>query len=115
MSKLSEIGLITIAGGVVAIADILIKKIVFADTLEFKTALKSPIMLLIIGLYIIQIIIFLYLFSTKSYLSIVGIGQAVIYTIIVVTSGALLFSEAISLTQAIGIALAVVGIVFMNL
>jgi hypothetical protein len=72
-------------------------------------------MLIVLALYIIQIVIFLYLFTTKSYLSFVGIGQAVIYTIIVITSGTLLFNEVISLTQAIGIGFAVLGLIFMNL
>jgi EamA domain-containing membrane protein RarD len=114
MNKFIQIGWILIAGAVVAIADVIIKKIVFGGV-DFKTALRDPKMLLVIGLYIIQIVIFLYLFSTKSYLSFVGIGQAVIYTIIVVTSGTLLFNEAISLIQAVGIVCAVIGVVLMNL
>jgi hypothetical protein len=114
MNKFLEICLILIAGAVVAIADVIIKNIVFSGV-DFRAALKNPKMLIVLGLYIIQIVIFLYLFTTKSYLSFVGIGQAVIYTIIVITSGTLLFNEVISLAQAIGIGLAVLGLVFMNL
>jgi hypothetical protein len=114
MSKFTQIGLILIAGAVVAVADVIVKKIAFGGT-DFKTALRDPKMLLVVGLYIIQIIIFLYLFTTKSYLSFVGIGQAVIYTIIVVASGTMLFNETISLVQALGIVFAVVGVVLMNL
>ena len=114
MNKFLEICLILTAGAVVAVADVIIKKIVFTG-IDFKTALKDPRMLLVLGLYMVQIILFLYLFTTKSYLSFVGIGQAVIYTIIVIGSGTLLFNEILSLTQAIGIGLAVMGIIFMNL
>src|SRR3989344_7038176 len=101
MNKFLEICLILTAGAVVAVADVIIKKIVFTG-IDFKTALKDPRMLLVLGLYMVQIILFLYLFTTKSYLSFVGIGQAVIYTIIVIGSGTLLFNEAITFTQAIG-------------
>lgn len=97
-----------------AVADVIIKKLVFSG-LDFKATLKDPKMLLVVLLYIIQIIIFLYLFTTKSYLSIVGVGSFIVYTIVVITSGALLFNEVISLTQAIGIGFAVLGIIFMNL
>ena len=114
MNKFIEICLIIAAGAVVAIADVFIKKMAF-DTTDFKIALKNPLMLAVIGLYIAQIIIFIYLFTNKSDLSIVGIGQAVMYSIIVVGSGVLIFNETISLTQSLGLGFAVIGIVLMNL
>jgi drug/metabolite transporter (DMT)-like permease len=114
MSKIVQIALIVVAASSVAIADVLIKKAAF-HTENFWEALKSPILLAAIALYIVQMLVFLYVFVHKAELGIVGIIQMVLYAIIVIGAGVLFFQEDISLLQGIGIGIALVGVILMNI
>jgi drug/metabolite transporter (DMT)-like permease len=113
MNKLLEIGLIILGVSSVGIADVLIKKI-FSPRTGFFTDVKNPLMIAVISLYIIQIIVFSFIFDHKAELGIVGIIQTALYAVIVIGSGILFFNEQISLLQWIGIGLAIVGVVLMN-
>ncbi len=114
MNKLLEILLIVIAVSAVAVADVFTKKIAH-NTASFSTAIKNPLILGVIALYLIQIVIFLYVFVKKAELGIVGIIQTALYAVIVIGSGVLFFNEEISLLQGIGMVIAIVGVVLMNL
>lgn len=82
---------------------------------DFWTALRSPVTLLAVGLYLLQIILFTYVFAKKWNLGVVGLMQMVIYAAIVVFVGITFFQERISRTQGAGMALALIGAVLMNL
>jgi multidrug transporter EmrE-like cation transporter len=114
MNKLLEMGLIIGAVTSVGVADVLIKKI-FLPRTTFFTDIKNPLMLAVIILYLVQIVIFAYIFDRKAELGIVGIIQTALYAIIVIGSGLLFFNEDISLVQGIGIGVAILGVVLMNL
>ena len=104
---------IILAGISVGIADALIKKSAIAGS--FWSAVKSPLMIAILALYIAQILFFIYVFKNNWNLGIVGNLQIVFYSFTIIVSGLLFFGETISLVQGIGIGLAIIGVVLMNL
>lgn len=114
MNKLFQTGLVILAVVAVAVADVMIKKI-FTPRTTFWTDLANPLMWVVAALYLGQILIFAYLFDRNVELGIVGIIQTALYAAIVVGSGILFFNEDISLVQGIGIGLAMLGVVLMNL
>jgi drug/metabolite transporter (DMT)-like permease len=114
MNKLLEIGLIIIAVVAVGIADVLTKKVAF-NVNSFSVAIKNPLMLAVIALYLVQVLVFLYVFVKKAELGVVGIIQTALYAIIVIGSGIFFFKERVHLTQGIGMAIAILGVVLMNL
>lgn len=114
MNKLFEIALIVVGGSAVAVADVLIKKIA-SDGGTFRDSFKTPLMFGVLGLYVAQILIFLFLFHKKVGLGVLGLSTFALYTIIVTASAVFLFQEKISLTQGIGMLLAALGVLFMNI
>jgi len=113
MQKAVQIILILLAGASVGVADFLLKKISRGQT--FIQAVGNPWIAAVAALYIIQISIFIYLFVKKWELGIVGVLQIVLYTAIVVGGGWLFFKEKLSPVQGIGMGLALLGAVLMNL
>ena len=114
MNKIFEIVLVVIAVSSVAIADVFEKKIAVKAS-NIWTALRDPLIIAVISLYLLQIFIFLYVFVKKAELGFVGIVQTALYAIIVIGSGVLFFEEQISLLKGIGMALAVIGVILINL
>jgi drug/metabolite transporter (DMT)-like permease len=114
MNKLAQIGIIIVAVIAVAVADVLTKKVAF-NVSSFGAALRNPLMLAVVALYLVQIALFLYVFVKKAELGTVGIIQTTLFAIIVLGSGLLFFGETMTLTKAIGILLAVVGVVLIGL
>jgi len=114
MNKFLGIALITIAVIAVGIADVLTKKIAFHSD-NFWTALRNPLMFAVAALYITQIMVFLFVFVKKAELGIVGIIQTALYAIIVILSGILFFNEDISVVQGVGIGVAILGVILINL
>ena len=114
MQKLTQIAIVLIAAACVAVADILIKKAAF-NTHNFFEALKNPLIIPAILLYIAQIVLFSYVFVKKWDLGIVGLMQMVFYAAIVVSAGIMFFQEKITTTHAAGMALALLGAILMNL
>jgi drug/metabolite transporter (DMT)-like permease len=97
----------------VAIADDCIKK-AGGSVHALSGIFVNPWFLLAIGLYLIQVIGFGYLFFMGVKLSSVGIIQTVLYALVVILSGAVIFSESISSLQIIGMVCAVGGVILMN-
>ena len=114
MGKILEIFLICVAVAAVAVADALAKK-VGVTAGSFPVALKNPLMLAVAGLYLLQILIFTYVFFKKAELGAVGIIQTALYALIVIGAGVIFFKEEISLVQGVGMALAVVGVILTSL
>jgi len=114
MSKLAQIGIIVIAVISVAVADVLTKKIAFSVT-SFATALRNPLLLIVVALYLVQIALFLYVFVKKAELGTVGIIQTALFAVIVVGSGLIFFGEQMTVTKAIGMLLALVGVALISL
>ena len=108
-----QLAAIIISGIAVGIADALIKKT--GSTGSFSHAIWNPWMIGIIVLYCAQILLFIYAFINKWQLGTAGILQIVFYSITVVLIGILFFGENMSAIRAVGIVLALAGVVLINL
>jgi drug/metabolite transporter (DMT)-like permease len=113
MGNIVQLSIIILAGIFVGIADVLIKKIALVG--NFWSALKNPLMLIILLLYIVQIIFLIYIFRHHWNLGIVGNLEVVFYSFTMVLLGLLFFGETLSLIQGIGIGLALIGVILINL
>ncbi|MBI5798894.1 MAG: hypothetical protein HZB10_03105 [Candidatus Yonathbacteria bacterium] len=105
--------MVLLAAAAVAVADVFIKKAALGGTLV--GAVKNPWFIGAVILYLFQIAVFTWAFVAGWQLSIVGILQTVLYAIIVLASGALFFQETLSFLQWIGIALALGGVILLNI
>lgn len=103
---------IIFAGISVGVADALIKKVSSSENIWM--ALKNPWMAIILLLYLAQIVFFIYVFTHGWKLGIAGNAQMIFYSLIIVLTGFFFFGESFSLTQGIGICLALVAIFLMN-
>ncbi len=112
MVNATQLSAVILAGFAVAIADALIKKTSSQES--FWQAFKNPWMIAVVLLYFAQVAFFVYVFMNDWHLGIVGNLQMVIYSITVVLAGLLFFNESLSLTQGIGILLALLGVILMN-
>ena len=105
--------LLILAVSAVGIADIFLKKI--EATGNMWKAITNPWMVGAIGLYLFQIFFFTYLFIHGAKLVHVGILQTVLYAVIVLIAGVFFFGETLSSMQIVGIILALVGVLLVNL
>ncbi|MBI4095083.1 MAG: hypothetical protein HY435_02745 [Candidatus Liptonbacteria bacterium] len=113
MPKLLHIGLLILAVSAVAIADALLKKAAVGGG-GFTEALKSPLMIGAILLYLFQIFFFTYIFVAGWKLSIVSILQTGLYALITLTAGVLFFGESLNTVQITAIVLTLTGVVLLN-
>ncbi len=96
----------------VAIADIFLKKATLHN--DLSAALRSPWLWGAVGLYLLQIGFFTYAFVAGWKLSALGALQTVLYAVIVLAAGVLLYRETLSPAQLVGVALALGGVVLIN-
>jgi hypothetical protein len=113
VTNLNQAMIVVFAGIAVAIADGIIKKISIGAS--FSDALKHPLMIATLFLYLVQIAFFTYVFVNDWQLGVVGILQMVAYSLSVVMTGIFIFKESFTATQFLGIILAVSGAVLINL
>lgn len=113
MNKLLYTALIIAGVVAIAVADILLKKA--AGTGSYVSALKHPLIPVVVLLYLFQVVVFLFVFVKRVDLSAVGVLQTALYAVIVLGAGVLFFNEEISLVKGIGIALALIGVALINI
>lgn len=113
MVNIRQLSAIILVGVSVGIADVLIKKA--ASTGSFWAVFKNPLIITILLLYAAQLAFFVYVFRHQWKLGIAGNLQMVFYSLTVILSGLIVFGEKISLAQGIGIGLALIGVILMNL
>lgn len=111
--KLLQLSMIFVAVISVAVADVFLKKAALGDSM--LKALKSPWMAAAILLYLFQIFFFTYVFVSGWQLSLVGSLTTVLYAVIVLGASIIFFHEKLTALQAIGIFLAVGGVILLNL
>jgi len=111
MYKLVQLILIFFTAVLIMAADSLIKKASFDN--NFWTAFKNPLMFLVFLLYCIQIVLLVFIFH-KGNLAIYANLFVVFYSILMVLSGVLFFKEALSVSQYIGIVLALIAAILIN-
>jgi drug/metabolite transporter (DMT)-like permease len=112
LPRIVEFGLLGTAIVAVALADVLLKKA--AASGNFEEALKSPFLWGAIALYLFQIVFFVYAFVAGWKLSAVGILQTVLYVLIVLGAGVLLYRETMTPLQLAGTVLAIGGLVLIS-
>ena len=105
--------LILLAVTAVAIADVFLKKAALGGSLS--AALKSPWFFGALALYLFQIFFYTYVFVLGFELSVVGIMQTILYALIIVGAGLLLFQETLSPLQITGMVLGIAGVILINL
>lgn len=103
---------ILLAAVACALADIFLKRATFQGNLG--EALRSPWLLMAIGLYVLQAYFFIIAFLAGSKLSIMGTLLTALYTLIVLVVGVLFYRESLTQPQMLGILLAVGGVVLIN-
>ena len=113
MRLIFGIFIILLSGVAVGIADALVKKAAEAGGL--LAAFKTPWMLAAFLLYVTQVAFFVYVFRHGWKLGVVGAIQVVFFSLTVIAIGYFFFHETLSLVQSLGIALAVAGVVLINL
>ncbi len=113
MADLTQAIIVILAGIAVAIADGILKKT--AINASFTDALKNPLMIGVVFLYLVQIVFFTFVFVNDWQLGVVGVLQMVAYSVFVIITGVFIFKESFTMTQYIGFVLAVIGAVLINL
>lgn len=113
MANLNQSIIVILAGIAVAIADGMIKKTAIGVSLT--DALKNPLMIGVVFLYLVQIAFFTYVFVNGWQLGVVGVLQMVAYSAFVILTGIFVFKESFTVTQYLGFVLAVSGVVLINL
>ena len=96
----------------VAIADAMIKQTTLSGS--FLSALLSPWMLAICGLYFAQILLAFYVFIHRGDLAIYGMAFNVFYSVLMILLGVFIFKEHVTLWQGVGIVLALGGTILLN-
>jgi drug/metabolite transporter (DMT)-like permease len=113
MEKLLHIVIILSAVTSVAVADVFLKQATVHGS--WALTLRSPWLAGAVLLYLYQILFFTHVFLTGGRLSFVGSLQTVLYALIVVAAGVIVFQEELSRAQTLGIFLAIGGAVLINL
>ena len=98
----------------IAVADVFIKK-AGGSSASFKDIFLNPWFLAAAVLYIAQVVGFGFLFFSGSRLVSVGIFQTVLYALVVVGSGVLVFHESLTALQIVGVLLSITGVVLIGL
>ncbi|MCX6654171.1 MAG: hypothetical protein NTY03_03510 [Candidatus Bathyarchaeota archaeon] len=113
MVNLNQAIIVLLAGIAVAIADGMIKKT--AIGVSFADALKNPLIIGVVFLYLVQIAFFTYVFVNGWQLGVVGVLQMVAYSVFIILTGVFVFKESFTVTQYFGFVLAVSGVILINL
>ncbi len=113
MSNLIRFILIFFSAVTIIFADAIIKKISLDQT--FFDVLKNPWVILVYGLYLVQIFCAILIFIFWGEIAIYSNLFVVLYGILGVVIGILFFKESVSMIQMVGIGLGLVGAVLMNL
>jgi drug/metabolite transporter (DMT)-like permease len=110
--KLVQGAVIILAVIAVAIADVMLKRATSNGSLW--TSLRSPWLFIAVGLYLLQIGLFVIAFIAGWKLSIIGALQTALYAMIVLAAGVFLYHEDLTRLQVFGILMAFSGVVMIN-
>jgi multidrug transporter EmrE-like cation transporter len=113
MANINQALIIILAGIAVAIADGMIKKTAIGAS--YTDALKNPLMIGVVLLYLVQIAFFTYVFVNGWQLGVAGVLQMVAYSVFVILTGVFVFKESFTVTQYLGFVLAVSGVILINI
>lgn len=112
LSKPVYVLLLVIAVAAVAVADVCLKRAALPGSLAH--ALRSPWMFAAVVLYLMQVLLFVIVFTNGWKLSVVGVVQIALYAAVTLGAGVLLFGEVLSLKQVLGLAFAMIGVLLLS-
>lgn len=112
LSKPIYVLLLIIGVVAVAVADICLKRAALPGSLA--QALRSPWVVAAVALYLIQVLLFVIVFTNGWELSVVGVVQVALYAVVTLGAGVLLFGEVLSLKQTLGLVIATIGVVLLS-
>jgi drug/metabolite transporter (DMT)-like permease len=112
LSKVAHLGLVVAAVLAVAVADVCLKRAALVGSPA--QAVRSPWLLAAVLLYLAQVALFVVVFAHGWKLSVVSLMQTALYAAVTLAAGVLLFGEALSLKQALGVALALAGALLLS-
>lgn len=112
--KIVPMLMILLSGALVALADGFIKKASLHQE-SLLAVLRNPLMIYVTAIYIFAVIAFSVAFIKQWDLGIVGIMQIIVYAVAVVVGGVIFFHERLTFTHGIGIALALIAAVLLNI
>jgi drug/metabolite transporter (DMT)-like permease len=112
LSKPIYVLLLIIAVVAVAVADICLKRAALPGSLA--QALRSPWVVAAVVLYLIQVLLFVIVFTNGWELSVVGVVQVALYAIVTLGAGVLLFGEVLTLKQTLGLVCAMIGVLLLS-
>ena len=113
MQHPGQVTSICVAALAVAIADVLIKK-VGITALTVWEAVVHPLLLAALFCYIVQIVLFSYVFVHKWDLGVVALLQMGFYAAACLLIGRFYFGEQISFAQGLGMCLTFCGVILMD-
>jgi len=113
MERFHQVITIGAAGLSVAAADVLIKRVAGGAT-RLSDALAHPLIAVAVVLYLVQVVLFAYVFVSKWQLGIVALLQMTVYAVACVLMGRVWFGERMTLSQTLGMLLAFSGTVLMT-
>jgi drug/metabolite transporter (DMT)-like permease len=111
-SKLVNVALVVVAVLAVAVADVCLKRAAQAGAAS--QVWRSPWLAAAVLLYLAQVALFVVVFAHGWKLSVVGLMQTALYAAVTLAAGVMLFGEALSLKQALGVALALAGALLLS-
>ena len=112
LSKPIYVLLLIIAVVAVAVADICLKRAALPGSLA--QALRSPWVVAAVVLYLIQVLLFVIVFTNGWELSVVCVVQVALYAIVTLGAGVLLFGEVLTLKQTLGLVCAMIGVLLLS-
>ncbi|MFO0702462.1 MAG: hypothetical protein U0514_01070 [Candidatus Andersenbacteria bacterium] len=96
-----------------AAADTFLKQSTAGAT--FAQAVRNPLMLVVVALYLAQIGLLAVTFVRHAKLGVIGPLQTVLYSLLVVATGFFIFHERLSVSQLVGVGFALVAVVLLAL
>lgn len=114
MEKIIQMGSVVTAGVSIAFADSLIKKSATSPNNLIAT-LFNPLMLIVVFLYLFQIALLGFVYVKKWDFSITIILEIIISSTVIIIIGNFVFHEKITLVHQIGIFVALIGAILMNI
>lgn len=106
--RLGQVVFIGLAVVAVAIADVFLKRAAVQQ--DLGAAMRSPWLWAAIALYLVQVAFFTLAFVSGWRLTALGALQTVLYGLIVLAAGVVMYREALTPAQIVGAGLAVVGV-----
>lgn len=114
IERITPMALILLSGAFVALADGLIKRASINQS-NLVSVLQNPLMIWVGLIYALAIVVFGLVFLKQWDLGIVGLLQIIVYAAAVVLGGIVFFHERLTIFHGLGLGLALVAVILLNI